>query len=251
LITRAILLLLLLCLATAAPAPAQESLRSVERRIQRAWNSVSSLTATVKMESFIPAGPQQVIARGEGQLEYVKAQPKAKYRQRMEISVPEPVNMQASFEFLFDGTAMYLINEMMDQVTIAKADAPDFEKGALPPGGSPLLDALRAELDLGPHPDVEIDGRAMTVIEGKRRAKDAADPVQRALFYIDKENGIQRRAEFFTADGTLNTRIDYENFKLNLPISESRFVYDGPLPPEAAPEAEPVEDTPVPPVQVP
>jgi outer membrane lipoprotein-sorting protein len=161
------------------------------------------------------------------------------------------MRMRASFEFLFDGQFLYLVNEMMDQVTIAKTDAPDFEKGALPPGGKQLLDALRTEMDLGPHPDAEIDGRSMIVIEGRRRARDLADPVQRALFYIDKDNGIQRRAEFFTADGTLNTRINYENFKLNLPLSEQRFVYDGPEPPEESEAMEFPEETPAPPVLIP
>ena len=159
--------------------------------------------------------------------------------------------MQASFEFLFDGEALYLINEMNDQIAIGKVDEPDFEMGALPPGGKQLLDALRKEMDLGPHPDAEIDGRSVIVIEGRRRSKDFADPVQRALFYIDKDNGIQRRAEFFTADGTLNTRINYEDFKLNMPISEQRFVYDGPLPPEEPEATEPQGETPVPPVQIP
>lgn len=241
-------LLLGLLTLFAAHAEAQESLRAVERKIQGAWEAVSTLVATVKMETLMPAGAKEVMATGEGRLEYMKAEPRAKYRQRMDLEVPAPLSLKASFEFLFDGEFLYLINEIMDQKTIAKSDAPDFENGALPPGGKELLDALRAKLDLSLQPESEVGGHKTYVIEGKRHKADAADPVQRALFYIDKENGIQRRAEFFTADGKLNTSISYEDFRLNIPVDQSRFIYDGPQPPEEQPDS---KAAPAPPVQIP
>ncbi|MBI2435396.1 MAG: hypothetical protein HYV26_21285 [Candidatus Hydrogenedentes bacterium] len=236
----------------AGGANAQDSLRAVEKKIQAAWEQVSTLVASVKMESHLPVGEDDVVAQGEGQLEYLKAEPKAKYRQQMKISIPPPLSMEAGFEFLFDGEALYLMNEVMGQMTIAKADAPDLEKGALPPGGGPLLDALKSEMQLSVLPEMDVDGRSAYVLEGKRRRGDPHDPVQRAVFYIDKENGIQRRVEFFSADGALNTRIDYSGFKLNIPIDAQRFVYTGPQPPEESGDDSNVpEPTPAPEVKVP
>lgn len=229
-------------------AQAEETLRGVERKIQKAWGSVGSVVADVQMESYIPAGPQALKMTGTGILEYMKAEPSPKYRQRVEMSIPEPVPMQAVFEFLFDGSNLYLINEIGDQQTIAQADTASFGSGALPPGGSALIQALRAELALTPLPEQDIDGKSMYVLEGRRRATGGGDPVQRAIFYIDKENGIQRRAEFYTADNTLHTKIDYLNLKLNLQMDPQHFVYDGPKPPAPSPED---ENSSAPAVQVP
>ena len=73
------LAVLLLCVLTAGPVSwGQESLRIVERRIERAWDTVSTLVATVKMESCITRGPHHAHAVGEGHLEYMNASPPPK-----------------------------------------------------------------------------------------------------------------------------------------------------------------------------
>jgi len=234
-----------------ALAPAQESLRDAERRIQDGWNTVSTLTAVVRLESFLPHNSEEAVSTGTGQIEYLKVSPEPKYRQQMTITAPPPVDVEAYFEFLFDGEQLYLINEIMGNRTIAMAEKADLQSGALPPGGKPLLDMLRTEFELRALPGAEVDGRTVIVLEGRRRTPDPADPVHTARFYIDRENGIQRRAEFFDAAGALNTRIRFEDLRLNMPIPADRFVYTGPTPGEAPPAPESSGETLPPPLRIP
>lgn len=214
-------------------AGANASLEEVEGKISNAWDQLKSLTGTVSIEAVLPIGETRITVSGGGTLEYLKSGDKPMYRQDLSAKTPEPLNLEGKVSTLFDGTDFYLSTSMLGREESTKT-SPDLARGAVPPGGGMLLDAVKTQLDLKVLPDAVLDEKPVFVLEGTPKASDL--PFTKALLTIDKGTGVLRKLELFESAGVVAATINVTDVTINAPLPAANFVYKAPA--SAAPSEE-------------
>lgn len=214
--------ILIPCLAAAGLAGAETpSLETIKTAMDASWKQVQSFTSDVTMDFLFPVGTKPLPLTGTGTLDYLRDKEKDKYRFKIVTKVPEPFAMEMKMDVLYDDDTVYTTTEVMGQAH-KQQGKPSLEQNALPPGGSNLIAAMEAQMVLVPLPDGKVGDHEVFVIEGKPR--EATLPFLKALFYIDKGLGIQRKSEIFQQDGTVGVTMTFSNVKLNSNPSPSLFV---------------------------
>ncbi len=209
----------------AIPVQAEESLEEAASAITAAWDKIEALEADMQITATAPMGTEVMKLEGTGHVYYLRDGDTAKYRQEMTIKLPPPVEGESKHTSIFNGKELFLINETMGQVEVQKADI-DFSKGAAPPGGKPLLDALGESLELKRLPDTELEGTPVYVIEGTPKAGSGAD-YDKVTLYVDKDYGVQRKIEIASAPGKPSVTMAWTTLKHNPEIDPKVFDYTG------------------------
>ena len=212
------------CLAIAGLAGAETpTLEAISTAAEASWKQVQSFSGDVAMDFLLPVGAEPLPLTGAGTLDYLrdKDKEKDKYRLKIVSKVPEPFAMEMKLDVIYDDDTVYSTTEMMGQKH-KQQGKPSLEQNALPPGGSKLIDAMEAQMVLVPLPDAKVGEHDVFVIEGKPR--EATLPFFKAIFYIDKGLGIQRKSEIYQQDGTVGVTMTFSNIKLNSNPSPSLFV---------------------------
>lgn len=197
------------------------TLDAIKAATETSWKAVESFTSDVTMDFLLPVGTQPLSLTGTGSLNYLRVKEKDKYRFKVLAKVPEPFAMEMKMDVLYDDDMVYTVTEVMGQKH-KQQGKPSLEQNALPPGGSDLIAAMETQMVLTPLPDAKVGDSDVFVIEGKPR--DAALPFSKALFYIDKTLGVQRKSEIFQPDGTVGVTVLFSNIKLNSNPSPNLFV---------------------------
>tara|TARA_R110001592_G_scaffold73496_2_gene224199 strand:+ start:405 stop:1028 length:624 start_codon:yes stop_codon:yes gene_type:complete len=200
---------------------ATPTLEEIRTSMDSTWQEVNSMSADVTMKFNMPVGASALPIAAVGTFDYLREDGKDKSRQRIAAKVPEPFAMEMKLDILFDGKKMYTTMELMGQKSTDIGE-PSLEQGALPPGGTRLLDALEKHLDLSVEPNETIDGHEVYVLIGVPKEKDA--PVQKLKICIDKAIAAQRRTEVYQLDGTVGVTVSFTNFKQNTQPDPSLFV---------------------------
>lgn len=98
----------------------------------------------------------------------------------------------------------------------------------LPLGGERLLSLLRANGDVRVEGEVFVDGDyayVLTVRIAPEKAQAAKLDASVLRVHVSKQWGVEVKRELFDAQGALLTQTVYTNMRVNLPLSETRFVY--------------------------
>lgn len=218
------------------PIAAQEPLANVEAKIRQAWDKHRSLSGVISVEATLPIGESRLPVFGSGTVDFLKDAGKNKYRQQITAKTPEPMTLEAGVDVIFDGTILYITTEFMGTKDTSQS-APDLFKGAVPPGGGPLLDAMKSKFILAVKPDVQVNGKSCWVLEAKLKEPLPEVAMQQGMVYFDKETGLALKMEVYESDTAILGTATVSNVKLNPQLSPSMFVYVPPPAPPAAPAA--------------
>lgn len=186
------------------------TLDTVRASLEAAWKPVEFFTSDASMDFEFPVGTEALPLTGHGALKYLKEKGKERYRFILLTKVPEPYPMEMKTEVVYIDDSVYLTVEIQGQAQRQKGK-PSLALNALPPGGEALIKALEAELALTVLPDGEVDGAPVFIIEG--RPLDPAMPFSKALFYLDKKLGVQRKSEIYDPEGKVGITLTFRNFQ--------------------------------------
>jgi len=211
-------LTLVLTGAAHSEAPTLDEIAGV---MDTAWEDVQSMSADVTMDFDFPVGNESLALTGSGTFNYLRDGGKDKSRQQITTKIPEPFAMEMKVDILFDGEKMHTTMEMMGQKQ-SQVGEPSLEQGALPPGGSRLMESLRRHLELTALPNETLEGHQVFVLEGI--PKDTTAPIQKMRFYIDTQLAVQRKTEVYHPDGTVGLTVLFTNLKQNTNPDPSLFV---------------------------
>ena len=220
-IRRACALLMPLLAATGLAQGETPSIETIKTAAETSWKQVQSFTSDVTMEFLFPVGNEPLNLTGTGSLNYLRDKEKDKYRFKVVTKVPEPFAMEMKMDVLYDDDKVYTVTEVMGQKH-KQEGKPSLEQNALPPGGGRLIEGMEAQMVLTPQENAKVGEHEVFVVEGKPR--DGALPFSKAIFYIDKGLGIQRKSEIYQQDGTLGITMTFSNIQLNSNPSPSMFV---------------------------
>lgn len=220
-ILRACALLMPLLAATGLAQGETPTIETIKTAAEASWKQVQSFTGDVTMDFLFPVGTEPLNLTGVGTLNYLRDKDKDKYRFKVVTKVPEPFAMEMKMDVLYDDDKVYTVTEVMGQKS-KQEGKPSLEQNALPPGGSSLIEGMEAQMVLTPLENAKVGEHEVFVIEGKPR--DSALPFSKAIFYIDKGLGIQRKSEIYQQDGTLGITMTFSNIQLNSNPSPSLFV---------------------------
>ena len=214
--------ILIVCLAVAGLAGAETpSLDTVKASVESSWKAVQSFSADVVMDFLYPVGVEPLALTGNGTMDYLRVKDEDKYRFKVLTKVPEPFAMEMKLDVIYTDDTVYTTAEVMGQKH-KQQGKPSLEQNALPPGGLALIEAMEAQMVLTPQPDATLGEHQVFVIEGKPR--ETTLPFSKALFYIDKGLGIQRKSEIYQQDGKVGVTMTFDNIKLNSNPSPGLFV---------------------------
>jgi len=219
----------LLC---ALPASAQPTLAEIETKVKEAWGKVKSLTGTVVIDGLVgmpgPAGAApnpnalKLQISGGGNVAYLKDGEKSKYRQVLDAKVM-PLNLGGGVELVFDGEQLH-VKTTIGGTQKVNVEKPSIDKGAFPPGGGMLLDAVQERINLTPKADAEVNGRKCWVLEGALKPGEKLDlPVAGANLYIDQETGAMAKVELLGKDAGQSVSITVNDLKVDAPLSAADF----------------------------
>jgi hypothetical protein len=209
------------CLGCAA-ASAQETLDSVDAAVRAAWDKLTSLSSKVALDASLPVGANRIPMKAEGKMDYLKTADKTLYRQEVKLNVNGPSPMEADVVMLFDGADLY-VTSSMNQGGKPDKQEPALERGTTPPGGGPLLDIMKRDLNLTLLPDAELDGTPVYVIEGTPKDPASKPGVAKMVFYFDKATGLQRKVEIYESKNVIAATLTYSDVQVNPEISEDVF----------------------------
>lgn len=219
----AVLALTLFVLAAARAGGETPTLESIRSAMDSAWNDVESLTGDITMEFVMPFAEEPLDLTGTGKMYFLRDGGKNKYRKTMTARLPEPFAMEMKLDVLYDGKTVYTTTELMGQAQKQQGE-PSLRQGALPPGGTELLDAMEAELDLKVLPDATVGEHEVYVLEGRAPDTGQPAPYAKVRFYIDKTLAIQRKLEIYQADGTVGISEQIENIDVDTKPDAGLFV---------------------------
>ena len=196
------------------------TLEAVQKSMNTTWSDIQSMSADVTMDFLFPVGSKPLPLTGNGTFDYLREDGKDKSRQQITTKIPEPFAMVMKLDVLFDGKQMHTTMEMMGQKQ-TQVGEPTLEQGALPPGGTRLLNALKSHLELMPLTNETLDGHEVYVLEGF--PKDKAAPIQKIRLYIDTAMAVQRKTEIYQPDGVVGITVLFTNLKQNTNPDPSLF----------------------------
>jgi len=229
------------------PIGAPEPLESVEAKVRQAWDKIHALSGVIGIEATLPIGEGRLPVHGSGTVDFLRDAGKNKYREQITVKTPEPMTLEAGVDVIFDGVVLYVTTEFMGKKDTSQS-APDLFKGAVPPGGGPLLEAMKSKCTLTVKPDALVDGKPCWTLEARLKEPIAEAPVQKGIVYFDKETGLARKMEVYESDTVVLGTATVSNVKVNPELSPRLFVYvpppSPPPPPPAAPTPPPIPPTP-------
>jgi len=206
--------LALALIAAALPAiyaPAETpTLDLVRVSLESAWKPVEFFTADATMDFLFPVGNTPLPLQGTGKMQYLRDKNKDRYRFNLLTKIAEPFATEMKVDVLYLDDTVYGTTEVMGQTQQQKGK-PSLGMNALPPGGLALVAAMEAELELTVLPDGEVDGASVHILEG--RPRDANPQFSKAVFYLDKKLGVQRKSEIYDLEGKLGITLTFSNFQ--------------------------------------
>lgn len=197
------------------------TLEAVQQSMDASWSDIQSMSADVTMDFLFPVGSKPLPLTGNGTFDYLREDGKDKSRQQITTKIPEPFAMVMKLDVLFDGKKMHTTMEMMGQKQHHVGE-PSLEQGALPPGGTRLLEALETHLNLKTLPNETLEGHDVFVLEGT--PKDPRTPIEKIRVYIDQKLAVQRKTEIYHPDGTIGVTVLFSNLRPNSSPDPSLFV---------------------------
>ena len=197
------------------------TLDEIRSAMDTAWKDIHSLSADITMDFLFPVGAKPLPLTGTGTFNYLREDGKDKSRQQITTKIPEPFAMEMKVDILFDGKKMHTTMEMMGQKQ-SQVGEPSLEQGALPPGGTRLIEALEKHLNLSVQPNESLDAHAVYVLDGT--PKDKTAPIAKIRIYIDQQMAVQRKTEMYQPDGTIGITVLFSNIKQNTNPDPSLFV---------------------------
>jgi outer membrane lipoprotein-sorting protein len=215
------ILILVTLLVTGLAQGETPTLDAIRSTMDSAWKDIQSLSSDVTMDFVFPMGANKMPLSGVGTFHYLRDKGKDKSRQQITTKIPEPFAMEMKVDVLFDGKKMYTSMELMGQKQ-SHVGEPTLEQGALPPGGTRLLDSLERHLNITVQPVEKLGENEVYVLEGT--PKDGTAPIQKVRIYIDRKMAVQRKTEIFQPDGSIGVTVIFDNFKQNSNPDPSLFI---------------------------
>lgn len=200
-----------------------DDLTTVENQIRAAWEGVASLRAKIAVDAAIPVGENRMRLLGEGTVEYLKDGGAGKYRQDVRVELPEPQGVEMVSTIVFDGKDLHLATTIAGQTSRTQADD-GVDPFSPPPGGGPLLDAVRRVADLALESSTTFAGRAAHVLVGTPRGgAPGAEAITRIVLTIDAETGARLKAEYFEAENVLTVSATLSDLEVGAPVDAARL----------------------------
>ncbi|MBI2425042.1 MAG: hypothetical protein HYV27_19610 [Candidatus Hydrogenedentes bacterium] len=211
----------LLACGLAAAQDVSGDVDKVEAQVRAAWGQITSLSATLEMESVMVVQNENLVIEGDGKLQYKRIEAGERFHQAMTATLPPPIELKAEFETVFNGEFVFNTRRFQNQVETTK-EKPNLQSGALPPGGGWLFATLKETLNLKRLPDETMEDVRVFVLEGA--PKEGVDSAfKKVRVRIDKDLGIQRQLELFDADGLALVNLRYLDVKLGVAVEDSLF----------------------------
>lgn len=214
---------ILCALALCATSTFAATLADTEAEIRAAWDKVASLRAKIAVDAAIPVGENRMRLDGEGTLLYLKAGDTGKYRQDVVIQIPEPQALEMVSTMLFDGKDLHMRSTVAGQTTNVKTDA-GVDPFSPPPGGGPLLDAIKSVATLALEPATTHAGRPAHVLTATPlEGASEADAFSRIVLTIDVETGARLKAEYYERDNVLTVSAVLSDLEINPELDAAKF----------------------------
>lgn len=221
----------LICAASTARA---DALEDAEKEIRAAWDALTQFSAKVSVDAAIPVGENRMQLSGKGTVAYLKEGGQAKYRQDVVIQLPEPQSIEMTSSQLFDGTDLYLMNTVAGQSTNIK-DEDGVDPLSPPPGGGPLLDAIKTVATLAREADTTVNGRRAFVLVGTPREGAAeAAAVSRIVLIVDAATGARVKAEYYERGNVLTVSVTLTDLDVDAAVDVAQFAPPASSVPRAA-----------------
>lgn len=191
--------------------------------IRAAWEKHSSMKATLRIEAAPPIGDARIVMGGDGTVQALRVDGVEKYKSQARLSIQGPMTASMQIESVYDGTTLHVSNDTLGRRGSRTAE-PGVYRGAVPPGGGLLMDALAAETNLEIMPEEEVDGIPAYVFEGRaKRGEDKPGPVARLRAYIAKETGALLKLELYETDAVLTVLITQRDFEWDIELDAALF----------------------------
>ncbi len=203
----------------------KDDLAAVEEKLEASWQKVQTLSARVKLETKAQPFLGSIDTETKGTLLHKKKDGKQMFRQDLSTLRKSPTSSEMfdeSQQILADGEFIYLLSETDGLYKGMKK----LQKGSsVFVGGKTVLDELRRENKVQLAPDGVVDGQDVYVIE----AIPYGGKVQQITFYsFDKATGFLLKREAGAPDGSFGTVLTFSDVKINVPVDDSKFVFDPP-----------------------
>jgi hypothetical protein len=210
----------LLCAASTARA---DALADAEKEIRAAWDALAQFSAQVSVDAAIPVGENRMQLSGKGTVAYLKDGEQGKYRQDVTIQLPEPQSIEMTSSQLFDGSDLYLMNNVAGQPTNIK-DEDGVDPLSPPPGGGPLLDAIKAVATLTREEDTTVDGRRAFVLVGTPSGTAAETAgFSRIVLTVDAATGARVKAEYYERGNVLTVSVTLTKLDVQTAVDAAQF----------------------------
>ena len=215
------------------------SLDEVRTAVGEAWAPVSTMTADVDVSAIMIINEARLALRGDGNVVYSAEGDTPKFRQVLQVTLPEPLTMSARVDALYDGELLNLQLEFLNRIENQQAE-PALRRGAVPPGGAQLMAVLADDTELTSAPKTMLDGASCFVLEATPKTAGEGLPFATATVFITEERGMLRRVILFDEAGAEMAQLNFTNALFDEAIAPERFVQ---AEPESAAEPESSAET--------
>jgi outer membrane lipoprotein-sorting protein len=211
-----------------------QTVEDIEKKLVEAHSKMKSYTSKTKTTQDFDMGQGiKTSADYGGTVEWKRDGNKLKYRTEMKGVTTQSVagqenKSEVTVLMINDGDFVYTLSDQnipnMPPQKMASKQKPDPAMSGEP---AKLFEKLRQDNDLKVLPDEKVDGKDVYVLEVIPKNKEDG-PVAKSLMYFAKDSGVNVKVLGKNKDGKdvfTNTSTD---IKLNVDISNDRFVFKAP-----------------------
>jgi hypothetical protein len=201
-----------------------QGMEEARAQVKAAWETHKSLRCKVLIDAGPLVGETRVGMYGEGTAQALRAEDGERYKSTVKMSFPPPASdTRMQVETVFDGKNLHISNEALGR-RLTRDAKPGLFRGAIPPGGPLLLEALEAELDIERLPDVMLNNVSHFAFEGRARKGDGAvGPVVKARVLIAKSTGALVKLELFESNEVMTVRVEQSDFAWDVELDPAIF----------------------------
>ncbi|MFP4502790.1 MAG: LolA family protein [Candidatus Hydrogenedentota bacterium] len=207
--------------SSAAQEDDSPTLASIEEAVRTAWADIDAITAQLELETAILEMP----TKGRGSASVQREENTTRYRQEIALTFPPPMDIEGRMKAIYDGEALYVINEMMNEAAAFRTQP---TREAAPPAPVPglLLDAMKERFTLAPAQGNAVEGREAWWLEGTRNSGEQREETVRLAF--DKKTGFPLYVSRHTPDAPEPVVLTYHTIEVGAVPSGEAFTFDAP-----------------------
>ncbi|HPO17071.1 MAG TPA: hypothetical protein PLI09_26790 [Candidatus Hydrogenedentes bacterium] len=192
---------------------------AVIKNLLRAWESVKSMQADIKIYSKTDPAKN-----GKGTLQYIQDGHLGKYRYDLLMEgVDDTPNHQMTGTAIFDG-AMIKLKTSFDNMPFSQETQPSLMPGP-PPGGPLFFELLQRDYKL--YQDKQRNSDSLIYLIGEPSSSESKpDVYDQVAVTLDPSSGGLRKLEVHMKSGGEVLAIEVLSPVFNIPIDETQFISD-------------------------